>query len=128
MVDLRAWQIRRQDPDESYRSDRDRRVQFAVEALRSDRDIGTETRNAIADLLEEKKPKGRPAKPPSKWYEVGILVEEDEKKLPEIADELGVGERTAERGWNYFKKVREAQQRANLKNGWMDPAADDTDK
>ncbi|WP_425050755.1 hypothetical protein [Psychromarinibacter sp. S121] len=113
MVDLRAWQIQRQDPDEPYQSERYRRVQLAVEALRSDREIDADTRNAIADLLEETKPKGRPAKPPMKWHDVGTIAEEGGKTIQEIADELGVEKRTAERGLRYFREARKAHREAD---------------
>lgn len=113
MADLRALQIRWQDSDKSYQSDRDRRVRLAVETLRSDREIDAEIRYAIADLLEETNPKGRPARPPMRWYDVGVLFEQGGKTIQEIADELGVEKRTAERGLRYFRGTQKATREAD---------------
>jgi len=113
MADLRALLIRWQDGDKSYQSDRDRRVRLAVETLRSDREIDSEIRDAIADLLDEKNPKGRPARPPMRWYDVGVLFEEGGKTIQEIADDLGVEKRTAERGLKYFREAQRANREAD---------------
>lgn len=86
------------------------RKAIAVAVLRAGEPISQDTRNAIAELLEpDTSGKGRPSKPPYRWWEVGQLFElNPDIKQEDAAKLLGVELRTLQNGLNYYRQIEKA--------------------
>lgn len=101
------------DPEASEGDQHKWRLNLAVEILRSGEPITEAVRHAIADLIERKpRQRGRPGRPPRRWYEIGQSVDVDGLSVKEAAKLWGVEPRTAERGLAYYRKAIEADEEA----------------
>lgn len=104
------WIRNSPDSDAMKKENLEARKAFAAEVLRSGEPLNQETRDAIAELLElETSRRGRPTKPPLKWYEVGKLLENSpDLTQQQAADEMRIELRTLQKGWRYYKQARKA--------------------
>ena len=106
-MDLRAIWLRWRHSERTAEA-REERLALACELLRSGEELPQDVRDAIADAIEERPRRGRPSKPPTKWFEVGKAYESGEFTIDEVAARLGVQKRTAQRGLAYYRAGKAA--------------------
>lgn len=104
---------------ESYAEERDDRIRYAAEILRSNHPLDAGIRDAIADLLEEKKKRGRPESGPQQWYDV-FSERERGLTISELSEKFCISISTVRRclacGKEYSEMMREIERESNFEN------------